>query len=167
MQYRISFPNGRKRQWRQESKRYLDWNFWDVAERWSDNNESSALYGAYADGNFGLFLYNTGSQVTLPFKCWENENFTSRSETHNIRQLEHWCQVYMCLSGQEIKPVVLFVLFCHLWYVVWYPIRGDLPDILKKLPFITEICLRYSRISPHQIIMPEIFKNFLIICKNA
>ena len=146
VQYRISFPNGWKHQRRKKSKRHLDWSFGDVPERWSCSNKSWVLYDVYADGNCGLFFSNTGKQVTLPFKYWENKTFTSRSETHNIRQLEHWSLVCICLSCQEIKTVVRFILLCHLWFVVWFPSE--------------ETCLRYWRNSPYHWNMFEIFKKF-------
>jgi hypothetical protein len=144
VQYRISFPNGWKRRWRQESKRYLEWSVWDDPERWSGNNESCALYGVYADGSCGLFLSNTGNQVILSFKCWEKGKFTSRCE----KQLEHWHQVYIFLSGQEEQPAVLFVsssfvaccLTSHRRRIAW--------DI-EELPVITQTCLTYSRTSTH------------------
>jgi len=160
VQYRISFPNGWKHQRRKKSKRHLDWSFGDVPERWSCSNKSWVLYDVYADGNCGLFFSNTGKQVTLPFKYWENKTFTSRSETHNIRQLEHWSLVCICLSCQEIKTVVRFILLCHLWFVVWYPIRGDLPEILKKFPLSLKYVWDIQEIPLIQGSVPEILKNF-------
>ena len=115
VQYRISFPNGWKHQWHQESKRHLDWSVWDVAEGWSSSNEFGAHYALQEDGSCRFFLSNIGHQVNLPFKYWENENFSSRSENTTFDSSKTGAR---CFSGQEIRYGVHFVLLCHMRYVV-------------------------------------------------
>ena len=146
VQYRISIPNGWTRLWRQESKRHLDWSVWAVPERWSGNNESCGRYGVYADGNFGLFLSNSGNQVTLPLS------------TERIKTLPHGLKHTAFVNSNTgakvtyVSPVkrlsLPYFLFCLVICVMW-----------SDIPF-EETCLRYWRTSPHHWNMPAVYPDY-------